>query len=40
MLVLVVGNEFGYVIITMAVNVVVNSISQNFQFADALVENE
>ena len=39
-LVIVVGLEFCYVIVTMAVNVVVNYVSQNFQCADALVANE
>ena len=40
MLVIVVGYEFGYEIITMAVNFVVNYVLQNFQCSDALVANE
>ena len=34
-LVIVVEYEFSHVIVTMAVNVVVNYVSQNFQCADA-----
>ena len=40
MVVIVAGSEFGYVIVTVAVNFVVNHVSQNFQYADVPVANE